>query len=100
MLKVPVLLAGLLAMPVADSVWWRVNGGSVVEHRDQASASCTLSIYNDQGRFAFVWDRSLPAHVMVTRQGWTLSADQITTVSMRIGDVWLAAATAHPTWPR
>jgi hypothetical protein len=96
MLRLHILLSGLLVTPAADTVWWHTNGGSVIEQRTADSASCTLTVNNSEGRFAFIWDRQMPTRVMVTRQDWALPPDQITSVALRLGDVWLADGDGAP----
>lgn len=96
MLRFPVLIASLLLTPVADTVWWRTTGGSVIQHRERGQASCTLTLENESGRIEFVWEDSLPVHVTATQPDWMFSSNQLTTVSVRIGDVWLDGGDGSP----
>jgi hypothetical protein len=96
MWKVPILVSTLLFTPVADTVWWHTDGGSVVQHSTDQTATCTLTISNDQGRFEFVWDRDLPTRLIVSRRDWRFSPDQITSVAMRIGNVWIGGGNGSP----
>ena len=85
MLRLSIFLSGLLVTPVADTVWWHTDGGSVTRRSDQSAQTCTLTIENNEGRFAFVWDRTLPAHIMAAQPRWRFAADQSTTAAMRMG---------------
>jgi hypothetical protein len=99
MLRLPILLSGLLLTPVADTVWWNTNGGNVSERRDSETATCTLRIDNDDGQFRFAWDRELPARITVSNNDWKFQPDEIATVAMRIGNVWLAGGDGTPNIP-
>ena len=96
MLRLSIFLSGLLVTPVADTVWWHTDGGSVTRRSDQSAQTCTLTIENNEGRFAFVWDRTLPAHIMAAQPRWRFAADQSTTAAMRIGNVWLDNGNGTP----
>ena len=96
MLRVSLLLSGLLVTPAADTVWWQTNGGNVTHHGGENTQTCTLTIENDTGQFAFVWDSNLPAHIMVAQPVWRFPSDQTTTVAMRIGNVWLENGNGTP----
>jgi hypothetical protein len=96
MLRLSIVLSSLLVTPVADTVWWRTNGGTVIQHIDATMQACTLTIENDAGQFAFVWDRGLPPHIMVAQPIWRFPPDQPTTVAMRIGNVWLENGNGRP----
>jgi hypothetical protein len=96
MLTVPIFLWNLMVTPVADTVWWHTSGGEVTQHSEQNIVNCTLTIENDQGKFAFVWNRDLPASIMVTQQVWQFPSDETMTVAMRIGDVWLEGGNGAP----
>jgi hypothetical protein len=85
MLTLPVLLSGLLLHTVADTVWWHTPGGNVIENGPPGQATCTLNLQNDNGRFAFIWDRVLPTRIIVQRNDWALPATQ-TAVDLRIGN--------------
>jgi hypothetical protein len=80
-----------LLSPVADTVWWHTTIGGVVEHRDQGQATCTLNLHNDTGRFAFIWDRTLPTRIIVQRKGWSFPA-MVTTVAMQIDSTTFGAS--------
>jgi hypothetical protein len=95
-LRLPILISSLLLAPVADTVWWRTPGGNVTQHREQDTSTCTLDINNGQGGFAFVWDHEQPTRVIAAQEGWRLASNQITTISMRIGDVWLEDGNGAP----
>ena len=92
----PPILWNLMVTPVADTVWWRTSGGEVTQHSEQNIVNCTLTIENDQGKFAFVWNRDLPASIMVTQQVWRFPSEQTTTAAVRIGDVWLEHGNGTP----
>jgi hypothetical protein len=96
MLRLSIFLSGLLVTPVADTVWWHTDGGSVTQRSDQSAQTCTLTIENNEGRFAFVWDRTLPAHIMAAQPLWRFAANQSTTAAMRIGNFWLDNGNGTP----
>ena len=68
----PLLLStSLLATPVDDTVWWDTQGGKVLEHRDQAGVSCSLTLYNDADSVTFTWVD--PGGLVVTARDGQLS---------------------------
>lgn len=99
MLMLPILLSSLVLTPVKDELWWRTPGGEVTEHRDRTTADCTLRLDSDAGSLAFIWARTLPTRVVVEKPGWTIAPDRITTVAIRIGDVWLDGGDGTPNIP-
>jgi hypothetical protein len=99
MLRLPILLSSLLVTPVADTVWWNTNGGNVSERRDSETATCTLRIDNDDGQFQFTWDRNLPTRITASRNDWKFQPDEIATVAMRVGSVWLGNGNGTPNIP-
>ncbi len=85
-----VLLGSLLATPVKETVWWDTPGGRVMEHRDQTTASCSLTFYDEKGSVTFEWDRPGKVLVTATNGKWQFRDDRNTPVAMQVGNVWLS----------
>jgi hypothetical protein len=96
MLAVSMLMSSLFVTPVADTNWWTTKGGTVTEHKEDSIQNCTLTMSNDEGRFAFVWNRNLPVSIMVMQNAWTFPPEQTMAVAMRIGNVWLENGNGEP----
>lgn len=96
MFKTSLLSLTLLATPVADTVWWRTTGGTVIQHANGDRETCTLTLEDNQTQFAFVWHQGLPPSIMVAQTTWNLTPDTTTTVAMRIGDAWLGNGNGAP----
>jgi len=90
-LIIPILLSSsLFVTSVKDTVWWNTPGGKVTEHRDRNAASCSLTLYNDDGSVTFEWDD--PGKVLVTAvdKKWEFPDTGRMPVAMALGDVWLS----------
>jgi len=90
-LIIPILLSSSLFVTfVKDTVWWNTPGGNVTEHRDRNVASCSLTLYNDDGSVTFEWDD--PGKVLVTAvdKKWAFPDTGRMPVAMQLGDVWLS----------
>lgn len=87
----PFLLTGsLLLTPVKDTVWWNTESGQVLGHRDNATATCTLWLFDKDGRIAFTWAKDQPLSVSAISPALTMPKDASRmSVSLQIGDGWL-----------
>src|SRR5208283_292755 len=76
LLIVPMLLSSMLFLTaVKDTVWWNTPGGEVMEHRDQAAASCSLMLYDDSGSVIFAWDDPGRTFVTAIDRNWQFPDD-------------------------
>lgn len=87
---VPLLLAtSLLATPVKDTVWWNTQGGKVLEHRDRAGVTCSLSLYSDARSVTFTWVE--PGGLLVTARDpdWQFPENRTMPAAIQVGGQWV-----------
>jgi len=94
-----IVLLGLLLTNAADTVWWNSFGGSVKEHRDRNTVTCTLTLQDPQSQVAFTWSNRLPLRVVVESKALSFRPGEILQIAMRIGNVWLARGDGKPNIP-
>jgi hypothetical protein len=82
-----------------ERVWWRTEGGTVIEHRDRDAVSCTLTLNSDEGQIAFTWGDNLPPRAIVERKNWSFPSGYMWNVAMRIGSNWLGNGDGEPNIP-
>jgi hypothetical protein len=94
---IPLLLAGALhivpvkdAVSGKDTVWWRTDGGNVVEHQTKSTATCSLWLIDKDGSLAFTWERGKPITVSVITPALATSETMSQLhVTMQIGGTWV-----------
>ncbi len=99
LLKIPLLVSSVLIASAADRVWWRTDGGAVIENRDGNAVTCTLTLNGNEGQFEFAWSNKLPPRAMVEQKSWSLPPGYMWSVAMRIGGTWLGHGDGTPNIP-
>jgi hypothetical protein len=97
MLAVPLLWSiSTTAIPVRDTVWWRTEGGNVIETTQPLDADCTLHLYTQDSDVNFAWSRHQPPRITISHQSWDFGKENYSVAAMRIGAVWLGGGNGTP----
>jgi hypothetical protein len=87
-LKLLFAAAGVLVAS-GDTVWWNSTAGSVVQHRDADTVTCSMTLKSDAMQVHFIWGAGLPPRVVVERGDWRFQPGSMMDIAMQIGDLWI-----------